>query len=293
MLVSVIVATYNCAKYIEQTLNSVLAQTYSELELIVVDDKSSDDTNRIVTHWLSSNKSRFVNVVHVESPCNTGVTKNYHRGLLQARGTWVKCLDGDDLLEEHAIERYVRHIAINSDCEILYAGEQLMDLEGNCYQNQYTEIPTGSAAKQLDFLLTNRLAGLRTTTNFFNKDRFLSFGGFDSRYPMYQDGPLFLHFLINNYAIGVIPELTVLKRENPNSLMHTANPVMVENISRCIYDFSCLWYKQRHKPFHYYNAWLTYFIAQHYNESYWWRLIGYFLRCFDFVHWMTKLKKHN
>lgn len=283
MLVSVIVATYNCAKFVETTLDSVFRQTYRDVELVVTDDRSEDQTNSIVDQWIEAHKERFINVVHVISDKNTGVTANYQRGLEKASGDWVKCLDGDDLLDEMAIEKYIAFCNQHPQYKIVYAGEKLMDDTGHCYKDQPMMLEGGSADVQMKYLLKHRLLGVRTTTNFFNRELFVSFGGFDARYPMYQDGPLFLHFLTHGYPIGALKEYTIKKRENPTSLMHTANPVMVENISRCIYDFSSF-YLQKGMLLHYYNAWLTYWISRNSNRSVFYRVLGYLLRCVDVVN---------
>ena len=283
MLVSVIVATYNCARFVETTLDSVRKQTYRDIELIVTDDGSGDQTNNVVGQWIDAHKNRFKDVVHVRSDRNTGVTANYQRGLEKTSGVWVKCLDGDDLLDEKAIERYVDFCDQHPDYKIVYAGEKLMDDTGHCYKDQPMILQGSSADEQMRYLLMHRLLGVRTTTNFFNREMFVSFGGFDVRYPMYQDGPLFLHFLTRGFAIGSLDEYTIKKRENPTSLMHTANPVMVENISRCIYDFSSF-YLRKGMVLHYYNAWLTYWIARNSNRSVCVQLLGYVLRCFDVVN---------
>lgn len=283
MLVSVIVATYNCATFVETTLDSVFQQSYSEIELVVTDDGSSDCTNELVDRWIENHRGRFVKVVHVCSDKNTGVTANYQRGLEKASGDWVKCLDGDDLLVGDAIKLYVTFCKQHPEIRIVYAGEKLMDDNGNCYKDQPMVLDGSKADAQMKYLLKHRLLGVRTTTNFFDRELFVSFGGFDMRYPMYQDGPLFLHFLTHGDAIGALDAYTIKKRENPTSLMHTANPVMVENISRCIYDFSSF-YLRKGMLFHYYNAWLTYWISQNSNRSVCFRLLGYVLRCFDVVN---------
>jgi glycosyltransferase involved in cell wall biosynthesis len=88
-LVSVIIAAYNCAPYIGQTLDTVLAQTYKPLELIVVDDGSTDDTWQV----LQSYGERIVAV----RQDNGGVAKARNTGLEHARGEFIALMDHDDL----------------------------------------------------------------------------------------------------------------------------------------------------------------------------------------------------
>ena len=73
-LVSIVVITYNSSEYVCETLESAKAQSYQNIELIVSDDASTDNTVPIVTKWIRENKSRFVCVEIVTSPSNTGIT---------------------------------------------------------------------------------------------------------------------------------------------------------------------------------------------------------------------------
>lgn len=288
MLVSVIVATYNCAHYIEATLDSVYRQTYRDIELIVTDDCSKDNTVLMVSRWSETHKDRFIRTVQTQTQSNSGVTANYNAGLQEARGEWIKCLDGDDLLTEDAIDEYVRHCTEQPDFPVWYANEQLFDDNSNYGTINRTLLPPGSTRKQMVYLLNQRLLGICTATNFIHREAFVAQGGFDSRYPMYQDGSPFLQALAKRNRIGTINTVTLLKRENPNSLMHTANPVMVQNIRDCHYHYA-RYYLRYFMPMHYYNAWLTYWISTHNTSHKPTMILGYFLRCFDIVNIYKKL----
>jgi len=108
-LVSVIVITFNSSKYIIETLESIKRQSYLELELIVTDDASNDDTLQVVQKWTESNKDRFNRVEIVRSETNTGITPNINRGIKSAKGVYIKLIAGDDLLLETCIEESVRY----------------------------------------------------------------------------------------------------------------------------------------------------------------------------------------
>lgn len=292
MLVSIIIATYNCSLYIEDALNSVFNQTYKNVELIVTDDCSTDDSVKVATNWIESHRGRFQRVIQTQTKVNSGVTANYNAGLREAKGEWVKCLDGDDILPNNAIDIYVQRAKSSPDINLWYANEQLFKLKTKLNHINYTTLPNSSAKKQMIYLLNRRLLGICTATNFIHKDTFLHQGGFDSRFPMYQDGSPFLQSLANGNRIGVINETLLYKRLNPDSLMHTANPIMVENIRECHFYYS-RYYIKYCMPLHYYNSWLTHYLSTHNNSSKSQKCFGYFLRCFDLINLLRKCFPNN
>lgn len=97
--VSVIVPSFNCGKYIAETLDSVLAQTHAPQQIIVVDDGSTDDTASVVA-------AKGPRVEYVRQ-ANAGVAHARNRGLAAATSRWVMFLDADDRLEPRALERLV------------------------------------------------------------------------------------------------------------------------------------------------------------------------------------------
>jgi glycosyltransferase involved in cell wall biosynthesis len=110
ILVSVPVITYNSSKYVLETLESIKAQTYQNIELIISDDCSTDNTVEICRKWIEENKSRFVRTELITSDVNTGVSANGNRGRNACRGEWIKSIAGDDLLMPNCIESYVNYV---------------------------------------------------------------------------------------------------------------------------------------------------------------------------------------
>ncbi len=107
-LVSIIVPTYNRAHLIQQTLDSVAAQSYEPVELIVVDDGSSDDTASVVTTWMAKAGPR--QSVYVPSPRNRGKAVVVNEAFERFAGDYVMILDSDDVLLPHAIATEVRFL---------------------------------------------------------------------------------------------------------------------------------------------------------------------------------------
>ena len=96
--VSVIVPAYNAAPYIDATIKSVIAQTYKDWELIVVNDGSTDSTRQILSEYESNGQIRLI---HKE---NTGVSDSRNCGAKDARGKYFCFLDADDMLLPPALQ---------------------------------------------------------------------------------------------------------------------------------------------------------------------------------------------
>src|SRR5574344_605243 len=113
MLVSIIVITYNSSRFVLETLESAYRQTYQDIELIVSDDCSTDDTYDICQQWVNSHKERFCRVLCTRTSHNGGICWNYNHALKFAQGNWIKYIAGDDILNNNCIDRYVANIRPN------------------------------------------------------------------------------------------------------------------------------------------------------------------------------------
>ena len=120
-LISVGVIAYNSAEYILDLLESIKAQTYQNIELIVSDDKSSDNTVAICYEWISHNKERFVRTEVIVPEHNTGTAGNYNRALFAAKGEWIKFIDGDDLLFPNCLEDNVEFVTKHPEAKVVFS----------------------------------------------------------------------------------------------------------------------------------------------------------------------------
>ncbi len=131
-LVAIIVITYNSAKYIVDTLESARNQVYKNIELIVSDDCSTDNTAEICREWLSKNKDRFVRTKRITVEKNTGIAANFKRGFHGSSSNWIKFCAGDDALLPNCIEDNINHVLKNPDIKVLYSYNKV-------YRNEFKE----------------------------------------------------------------------------------------------------------------------------------------------------------
>ncbi len=108
-LVSVIMPNYNCGRFVEVTIRSVQAQTYTNWELIFVDDCSTDDS--LLKVRAMSEKDPRIRVL--QNHRNSGAALSRNRALCEARGRWIAFLDSDDLWEAEKLERQIRFMEKN------------------------------------------------------------------------------------------------------------------------------------------------------------------------------------
>ena len=117
-LVSVAMATYNGERYLKEQLDSIYAQTYKNIEVIVTDDCSSDKTVKILEQYAESHGLRYS-----VNETNLGFVKNFERAISLCKGAYIALADQDDVWEREKIEVLVREIGsdllIHSDCSII------------------------------------------------------------------------------------------------------------------------------------------------------------------------------
>ena len=118
--ISIIVPAYNIEAYLPRTLDSILAQTYRNIEVIVVNDGSKDGTGAVLDRYAA--QDHRVKAIHKE---NGGVTSARLRGVAEATGEWIGFVDGDDLIEPDMYERLLEN-ALKYDADISHCGYRMV-----------------------------------------------------------------------------------------------------------------------------------------------------------------------
>lgn len=113
-MVSIVMPSYNTGKYIKETIESVLAQSYSNWELIIVDDCSTDNTDDVVSQYLKDNRIRYL-----KNETNSGAAVSRNRALREAKGKWIAFLDSDDLWEPEKLKNQISFME-NNDYHFSY-----------------------------------------------------------------------------------------------------------------------------------------------------------------------------
>lgn len=208
-LVSVPVITYNSSAYIIDGLESIKAQTYKNIELIISDDCSTDNTVEICRQWLEKNKDRFARTLLITSDKNTGVAGNCNRSISFCQGEWIKMLSGDDLFMPNTIEGYIRFIGNHPECEICFAklkfygdDENEVRLAKLMYEQWfYPIIQSDLSFQQKNIIKKLFIPGPGI---FYKKKLWSEVQGFDERYQFAEEHPFFYKVLKQGHRIFFI-----------------------------------------------------------------------------------------
>jgi len=124
-LVSIIITVYNYAHTVATAIESALVQDYPNLEVVVMDNASTDDTPAVVARYTDDPRLRYIRNAE-----NIGLTPNHNEGLRQSRGTFVTFLSADDWLMPTFVSHSYRYLQDHPAIDVLYTGVYFADLEG-------------------------------------------------------------------------------------------------------------------------------------------------------------------
>ena len=211
-LVSVFIVTYNSQDYIIDALESVKSQTYQNIELVVSDDCSSDDTLVIVKDWIKHNNIRFVRTEVVETPVNTGIPANYNRAVKACRGEWLKMMDGDDLLLDNCIFDNVDFINKTPNVQVVFSDMYKFE-KNNTYKKNF------NSKRKVFFNLDTRDQTIRllkgnllpSQTCFIFAD-LLKKNPYNEKYRLLEDYPMWLNLSCKGVKFYYFDKCTAVYR---------------------------------------------------------------------------------
>lgn len=215
-LVSVPVITYNSAKTVIDTLDSIKAQTYPNIELIISDDCSKDDTVAVCRKWLEQNKERFARTELLTVEKNTGVAGNCNRAIIACQGEWVKGIAGDDILMPDCIESYMDYVNSHPDAAFLFGklsafGEDEAFVKDKEKGFEYTFFSL-TPEQQLDKLMIDGNV-LPAPAFFYNRKKYIELRqDNDTRIPLIEDWAMWINMLKKGAHFDFIDKVLVAYR---------------------------------------------------------------------------------
>lgn len=199
--VSIVMAAYNAGAYIEQAIASIIAQTYSNFEILVINDGSTDNTDTVVEKFHSDSRVKYIR------QANAGQTAAKNKGIKESQGTFIAFCDADDFWHPEKLAKQLLKFddervgvvysdiqSVNSSGEHIKTNEVLTGKEGNLLNDLlfYNFIPFGTAIIRSSCLAQN--------------------GGFNEQYRMGIDWDLWLRISVN-WHFAFVPEKLYFYRE--------------------------------------------------------------------------------
>jgi glycosyltransferase involved in cell wall biosynthesis len=209
--VSIIIPAYNRALYINQTVDSVLDQTYQNIELIVVDDGSSDGTYEKLQEY----GARIKLHTH-EGYKNKGQSASINVGLSIATGDYIIVLDSDDFWDLNKLQIQVDYFENNADVGLVYTNGYGTNAEGevsyNYHSDDHTE-PNDANAVLLDCYLA------LPVNSMVRKSVYDQVGGFNESYRAAQDHDMLIR-IAEIAKFAYLPDFLFYYRRHSNSISH-------------------------------------------------------------------------
>lgn len=234
-LVSIVVITYNSASTVLETLDSIKKQTYHNLELIISDDCSTDNTRHVVKKWLEDNKNKlpFRNAILISTEKNGGPAINCNCGIKESKGEWIKIIAADDILLPDCINKNIEYVKIHNDTQILISR---MECFKGCNEIVLTQDDVNWNFWKLTYrqqyhliLLDNWITA---PSQFVKKDIWERLNGFDESIPFIEDWPFWIKAYKAGVKFGFLDELTVRYRFHESlSRSSSLSPRFLESLN--------------------------------------------------------------
>jgi glycosyltransferase involved in cell wall biosynthesis len=225
-LVTIGIPIYNTGKYVAETLDSIKNQTYKNIELIVVNDGSTDDSAEQVEWWSKQNSYpiKFIN-----NGKNIGLTKTCNIILDNANGKYLQKVDADDILLENKIERHVNILESSGEqVAAVFSYVELIDENGAFLYQDYNERIGRSKESSGDFYYDLLELNFIPNPSVVSRTKILrEVGGYDSTL-LYEDWDMWLR-LAKSYKIYYDPEVTCYYRIHKESMMADPQKLVLRN----------------------------------------------------------------
>ena len=192
-LVSIIISAYNAEKYIAQTLDSVLKQTWKNLEIIVVNDGSKDSTAEILENYIHTG----IKIVYQE---NKGQDAALNNGYRHSSGEYIKFMDSDDLINPEMIQRQVE--ILNASTEHIAYSEWSRFFNDNTNSADFSPLPYWKDSEPLDFLTATPIGVmLQCAIILIPRELIEKAGLWDERLILFNDTEFFNRIIIHSKGI--------------------------------------------------------------------------------------------
>ncbi|MDH6409543.1 glycosyltransferase involved in cell wall biosynthesis [Aurantimicrobium minutum] len=216
LTVSAVIALYNGGDHIVEAIESILCQTIPVLEIIIVNDGSTDNSVEVIKAYLAKNSLASKKVRILEQP-NSGQGVARNAGVAASRGNLIGLLDQDDSWEPTHCEELMAYFVGKPKLGWVYTDFNEFDEEGRFIRRNFLEKQEYEVPKSSIFGMIFQDLMMLPSSSLIRKEAFQSVGGFDSQFRGYEDDDLFFRLFVEGWSFKYHPEALVNYRIHPNN----------------------------------------------------------------------------
>jgi len=238
-LVSIGIPNFNYAHYVTQALNSVAGQDYENIEVIIIDDFSTDNSIQVIENWIQNYSGSF-KILFLKNTANSGLTKICNQLLRSASGKYIQFLDADDWILPGKISKQVELLETVNDAALVYSDVAIINENGKLTGEDYlgrigyekSEMPSGSIHQQLFDFNFIPLPSVLVVKRLIDEA-----GGFDELLGV-QDYYMWLK-LTEKYKAIYMSQSSAVYRVHDNSMSNSifTNPRSVDSVLSIKYNY--------------------------------------------------------
>lgn len=229
VLVSVLIPAYNHEKYIQETIRSIINQTYQHIELIILDDGSQDSTWEKIAEMQKASNERFARV-HFETKNNEGTCRTLNKLIGLAKGEFIYMIASDDVAKPTAIEEEVKFLSTHQDYALVACNNEIIDSESNV---AYWD-------KNRNLVYNKEGAEYLTFKEFLEKDRKITFSSdrFGTYESLYMGNYIPNGFLLRKSVLSIFGGYSLnAPLEDWYLVMQVAKYAKMKYIDKVLYSY--------------------------------------------------------
>ncbi len=235
-VVSILIPTYNYAHFLDETINTALAQTYTDYELLIVDNHSTDNTIEVVTPYLKDPRVKF----H-RNETNIGLVGNWNKCLELARGKYIKMLCADDLWDPTILEKYVKVMEAHPNVALVTCDKKAIGSKHHETITPLTHLQDGQFA--IMHMITGNYCWIGEPSSVMFRARDLTVGKFSDEYRQYVDYEMWIRLLTKGDCY-IIPEILTYVRFHADT---NSNDLKKQQFVLCFEEYKLTKAVQQHK----------------------------------------------
>ncbi|MBW4618436.1 MAG: glycosyltransferase [Cyanosarcina radialis HA8281-LM2] len=207
--ISVVMPVYNCERYLREAVESVLNQSFTDFEFVIINDASTDSTDEILAEFARQDER----IIILENQENLGLTGSLNKGIDRARGEYIARQDADDISLPERLKKQVALLDSNSEVVLVSCNIEKINAEGKPFAIMERACPANLVAWYL--LFYNRLSGHSQVM--FRRKTVNMLGGYSKKYPYCEDYELWCR-LAGVGIVRILPEVLLQQRFHSTSV---------------------------------------------------------------------------